>query len=123
MVNVSSYGAKESDYLNAELVKALPIGEARQAIIMPGSGLKDFTNSTPEGLVVNKRPWITISLNKKNYTWTLSNTAVSKFKSQLGSDETESWIGAVVLLDTSGQGEYETVFATVLKKPEGIAHQ
>jgi hypothetical protein len=116
MVDVKGYEkSNEGTFLTIKAVEALPL-DKRVGVIMPGSDWKEFDK---DGVKV-KKPFITVSINQVMYEWTLSKTASGTLAAELGTTDTDRWVGSKVKFLINGSGDKRYVTATVLAPPESV---
>jgi len=114
MVDLKEYVTKSGNYVTVSLVESLPATD-RTAVIMPESGMHTFDEGTPEA---DTKPYITLSVNKVLYKWTLSKTAAKVLSEELGTTDTDKWVGAVIKLLVIQTGDRKGVSATLIRAPE-----
>jgi hypothetical protein len=117
MVDFGTYKKENSEYVNVNLVKSLAPSQ-RKAVVTGEGGWTEFNNETPAGIVVEKKPYIEISISTKIYKWTLSKTAFKMLCEGFGSSESNDWVGGVISLSIIPVNGKETVGAFVLEKKD-----
>jgi hypothetical protein len=115
MVDFKTYKTENSEYINVQMVKSLPPSQ-RKAVIVGEGGWTEFSNETPAGVVVERKPFIEVTVNNKNYKWTLSKTAFRMLADGLGTTDSTEWLGALLSLSVIPVNGKETVGAFVLQK-------
>lgn len=116
-MDTSTYIPNKSKTISVAQIKALPSNERQGIIISPGEWAV-FEEGTPQEV---KKPKIGISLAGISYEWILNQTTNERLIEEIGSSDTDKWVGTIVKLLIDTRGEYEYITATVIQKPEDKA--
>lgn len=108
---------KESTYLSVKTVKNDWQPDQRIITILgPGEEKKFKNEKTGEETPKLQIPVMRAN-NKQQYEWTLSQTAIKDLAAELGTYDTQKWIGASVKLMIRPAGAGETLTGTVINRP------
>lgn len=108
---------KESSYLSVKTVKNEWQPEDRVITIMGAGEEKTYKNEkTGENQLKLQIP-VMRATNKQHYEWTLSQTAIKDLAADLGTYDSNKWVGASVKLMIRPAGAGETLTCTVLTRP------
>ncbi len=119
MVQTKDYKTKNNTFLTINNVKN---SDKKIATILPGSGWTEFSNEEE----TIKKPWVTIELDGEQLEWTLNKTTNERLGEEIGSFETDDWVGAQIKLLVDKRGDQEFITATVISSdytPEEVIEE
>lgn len=108
---------KESSYLSVKTVKNEWQPDQRIVTIIGAGEEKTFKTEAGTEQLKLQIP-VTRASNKQHYEWTLSTAAIKDLAADLGTYDSNKWVGASVkLLIKELSGGKETLTCTVLNRP------
>lgn len=111
-MNTKEYKPKTSNTVTVQYVEGLAM-DARKAVIIGSGSWQEYG----EGEDKVRKPMLPVEINGESKEWTLNATTNERLGTELGTFETEQWIGAVVKLIIDKQGDTKYVTATVVQTP------
>ena len=111
-MNTSEYITKKTKTESVQQIKNLSPNE-RQGIIINAGEWKTFEEGTPEEI---RKPSIGISIKGVVYDWILNQTTNERLAEEIGSYDTEQWVGCIVKFLIDKSGDYEYITATLIQK-------
>lgn len=102
----------KSKTISVETIKKLQ-PEERQGVILTPGDWRIYNEGTPEQI---SKPCIGVSVKGVSHEWILNQTTNERLIEELGSSDTNNWVGAVVKFLIDKRGDYEFITCTVINK-------
>jgi len=120
MVSVTDYKKTPTNYVNVELIKSKSTITDRRAIIIGAGEYRTFTaKKNREGVEMPSQVKLVIpvEMGGLKYDFSVSRDSASVLSSDLESDSSDNWVGAVIQFEIAGGTSVPYVKVVVIQKP------
>lgn len=126
MVDVTAFKREKTDFITVEAVQKLNSPTKRRGVILPGAEFRDYEekhNKQGKLMPAKRRLLLPLEVDfdgtgPRRMMHSMSEDAVQDVARDLGTFETDEWVGTIVQMELAGAGAVPYIKLTVINVPE-----